>query len=397
MKSVIIIGGGIIGLAIARELVQKGYRNLTILEKESTIVKHQSSRNSGVMHAGLYYKPGSLKQRLTRKGIKLMKDYCNLNNINWKECGKIVIAKNKKEEKNLNELFEIGLRNNLKNIEQISSKEISKIEPYIDAFKAIRVPEESVVNYTEVAKSFLNEVLSHGAAIKYNSKVINIEKLNSDIKRIKLSSGEYIEANIIIAASGLYSDKIAKLLNFNIENKKIIPFRGEYFKFKSEYEYLVNNLVYPLPDKQFPFLGSHLTKMINGTLEAGPNAVLAFSREGYSLLDVNLSEFIESVSFEGLRKFIFKYPKTTFDEFTKSISKQLFVKNLRNMLPDIKEYMLEKGEAGVRAQLMKNNGDLIQDFDIRIRSEIIVILNAPSPAATSSIAIAKYILKYADL
>ncbi len=397
MKSVIIIGGGIIGLAIARELVKKGYRNLTILEKESTIVKHQSSRNSGVMHAGLYYKPGSLKQRLSRKGIKLMKDYCNLNNINWKECGKIVIAKNKEEENNLNELFEIGLKNNLKNIEKISSKEIAKIEPYIDAYKAIRVPEESIVNYTEVAKSFLNEVISYGGEIKYNSKVIDIEAANGDIKQLRLSTGEYVEANIIIAASGLYSDKISKLVNFNIENKQIIPFRGEYFKFKSEYEYFVNNLVYPLPDKNFPFLGSHLTKMIDGTLEAGPNAVLALAREGYSWRNINFSEFIESVSFEGLRKFIFKYPKTTFNEFTKSLSKKLFVKNLRNMLPDIKENMLEKGEAGVRAQLMKNNGDLIQDFDIRIRSDIIIILNAPSPAATSSIAIAQHIIKYADL
>lgn len=397
MKSVIVIGGGIVGLAIARELLLKGYRNITIIEKESTIVKHQSSRNSGVMHAGLYYKPGSLKQRLSREGIKLMKDYCNMNKINWIECGKIVVAKNKTEENNLDELFDRGIKNNLNNLEKIPLKEISKIEPYINAYKAIRVPEESIVNYKEVAKCFLKEILSNGGSIKYNSKVINIEDEKSDLKRLKLSSGDYIDANIIISASGLYSDKVAELLKFNIDNQKIIPFRGEYYKFKDEYNYLVKNLVYPLPDKNFPFLGSHLTRMIDGTLEAGPNAVLALAREGYNWKTINLREFIDTIKFSGISKFLIKYPRTSIDELMRSLFKNLFVKNLKNILPDLNQDMLERGEAGVRAQLMKSNGELIQDFDIRKKSEIISILNAPSPAATSSIAIAKYVLNYADL
>ena len=397
MKSVIVIGGGIVGLAIARELLLKGYRNITIIEKESTIVKHQSSRNSGVMHAGLYYKPGSLKQRLSREGIKLMKDYCNMNKINWIECGKIVVAKNKTEENNLDELFDRGIKNNLNNLEKIPLKEISKIEPYINAYKAIRVPEESIVNYKEVSKCFLKEILSNGGSIKYNSKVINIEDEKSDLKRLKLSSGDYIDANIIISASGLYSDKVAELLKFNIDNQKIIPFRGEYYKFKDEYNYLVKNLVYPLPDKNFPFLGSHLTRMIDGTLEAGPNAVLALAREGYNWKTINLREFIDTIKFSGISKFLIKYPRTSIDELMRSLFKNLFVKNLKNILPDLNQDMLERGEAGVRAQLMKSNGELIQDFDIRKKSEIISILNAPSPAATSSIAIAKYVLNYADL
>ena len=397
MKSVIVIGGGIVGLAIARELLLKGYRNITIIEKESTIVKHQSSRNSGVMHAGLYYKPGSLKQRLSREGIKLMKDYCNMNKINWIECGKIVVAKNKTEENNLDELFDRGIKNNLNNLEKIPLKEISKIEPYINAYKAIRVPEESIVNYKEVSKCFLKEILSNGGSIKYNSKVINIEDEKSDLKRLKLSSGDYIDANIIISASGLYSDKVAELLKFNIDNQKIIPFRGEYYKFKDEYNYLVKNLVYPLPDKNFPFLGSHLTRMIDGTLEAGPNAVLALAREGYNWKTINLREFIDTIKFSGISKFLIKYPRTSIDELMRSLFKNLFLKNLKNILPDLNQDMLERGEAGVRAQLMKSNGELIQDFDIRKKSEIISILNAPSPAATSSIAIAKYVLNYADL
>ena len=397
MKSVIIIGGGIVGLAIARELSLRGYRNLTILEKESNIVKHQSSRNSGVMHAGLYYEPGSLKQKLSRKGIKLMKEYCITNKIPWRECGKIVIAKNKKEEENLNALFERGLKNDLTNLEKISSKKITKLEPYINAYKAIRVPEESIVDYKEVANSFLSEILSYGGSIKYKSRVINIENSKSDLKRVWLSSGEYLDTNIIIAASGLYSDKVSELLNLNIDNQKIIPFRGEYYKFKNKYNYFVNNLVYPLPDRNFPFLGIHLTKMIDNTLEAGPNAVLAFSREGYRWNDFRFNEFRDAINFSGLRKFIMKYPKTTFNEFSRSLLKNLFVKNLKTMLPDIKENMLEKGAAGVRAQLMKNNGELVQDFDIRIGSSVISILNAPSPAATSSIAIAQYVLEYLNL
>ena len=397
MKSIIIIGGGIVGLAIARELSLKGYKNLTILEKESNIAVHQSSRNSGVMHAGLYYKPGSLKQILSRKGIKLMKEYCSINNIQWHECGKIVVAKNKSEEIRLSELYERGIKNDLKDIEKISSKEIANIEPYVKAYKAIRVPEESVVNYREVANSFLEEILSNGGSIKYNSKVIGMEGHKNNLKILKLSSGEFLEANTIIAASGLYSDKVSQLLKFNIDDRRIIPFRGEYYKFKSEFNYLVKNLVYPVPDKKFPFLGSHLTKMINGTLEAGPNAVLALAREGYDWKTLNFGEFLDSIKFSGLRKFIIKYPSTTFNEVIRSFSKKLFVEDLKRMLPDIKENMLEKGDAGVRAQLMRNDGELIQDFDIRIQSDIITVLNAPSPAATSSIAIAKYILEYSGL
>ena len=307
------------------------------------------------------------------------------------------LAKDNSEEESLNELSARGIKNNLKNLEKISFKEISRLEPYINAYSGIKVPEESTVNYKEVAQCFLKETLSNGGSIRYNSEVVEIEDYRGDSKRLKLSSGEYVEANIIIAASGLYSDKVAKLLKIIINNQQIIPFRGEYYKFNDDYSYLINNLVYPLPDKNFPFLGSHLTKMIDGRLEAGPNAVLALAREGYSWKDLNLEEFIDSIKFNGLRKFIIKYPKTTFEELIKSLSKNLFVKNIRNMLPDITENMLEKGESGVRAQLMSDNGELIQDFDIRVKSEVISILNAPSPAATSSIAIAKYVLEYADL
>ena len=214
MKSIIIIGGGIIGLAIARQLGLKGYKDITILEKESSIVEHQSSRNSGVMHAGLYYKPGSLKQRLSREGIKLMKDYCTKNKIRWEECGKIVISNNQEEDKNLNELFEIGNKNQLKNLEKISKKEISKLEPYVHAYKAIRVPEESIVNYKDVAKCFLKEILSFGGSIKYNSQVIKVDNNKNQLKKITLSSGEYLEANIIIFILGNKKRGLSFLMSY---------------------------------------------------------------------------------------------------------------------------------------------------------------------------------------
>ena len=397
MKRTVIIGGGIVGLAIARELSLKGYKDLIILEKESEIALHQSSRNSGVMHAGLYYKPGSLKSNLSREGIFLMKNYCNENNINWRECGKIVIAKNKDEEYKLNKLFKIGLQNKLKGLEIISSKHVSKIEPYVDAYKAIRVPEESVVNYKEVAKSFLKEIISNGGIIRYNSKVVDIKDQKNENKKLILCSGESLDANIIIAASGLYTDKVSKILGLNKDDNQIVPFKGEYYFFKNDYSYLVKNLVYPLPDENFPFLGAHFTKMISNKLEVGPNAVLALSREAYKWNNICLREFIDLLKFQGLSKFLIKYPKTSFNELSRSIFKSLFVKDLRNIVPDVKEYMLLKGESGIRAQLMKKNGELVQDFDIKIEENVISVLNAPSPAATSSIAIAKYILRYADL
>lgn len=397
MKSIVIIGGGIVGLAIARELILNGYKNLIILEKESDIANHQSSRNSGVMHAGLYYRPGSLKSKLSREGIILMKSYCKKHEIKWLECGKIVVAKNKAEEERLIKLFEKGLLNKLKDIEIISSKQVSNLEPYVDAYKAIRVPEESIVNYKEVAKSFLREILSKGGEIKYNSKVVSIEETKSYEKRLKLSSGEYFDADIIISASGLYSDKVSKMLGIDIDQQQIIPFKGEYYFLKEGYKHLVNNLVYPIPKEEFPFLGAHFTKMIDGELEVGPNAVLSHSREGYSWNNINIIELIDSIRYPGLRNFLMMYPKTSFEEIFRSIFKKLFVEKLKDIVPDISESMLVKGRPGIRAQIMKRNGELVMDFDIRIKENIISVLNAPSPAATSSIAIAKYILKYADL
>lgn len=395
-KNIFIIGGGIVGLAVARALSRKGYKKITIIEKEEDIALHQSSRNSGVMHAGLYYKPGSLKSKLSREGINLMKKYCTESKIEWEEIGKIVVATNHAEEKGLEELFTKGKKNELKNLEILNRNLVTKYEPYVSATKGILVPEESIVNYKKVARSYLSEIESIGGSILYKSKVKNVLE-SKNTKKIVLESGNVFEADVIISCSGAYSDKTAKLLGIEFDNQQIIPFRGEYYHLKKKYDYLVNGLIYPVPNPELPFLGVHFTKMIDGSVEAGPNAVLALAREGYSWQDINLGELMESIGYGGLQKFILKYPLTTIKEFARSISKRLFVKSLQRLIPEIKEDMLVKGEPGIRAQLMNNQGDLIQDFDIRIKENVVSILNAPSPAATSSLAIADYVVRYLDL
>ncbi len=393
---IIIIGGGIVGLAIARELARKGYKDILILEKESEIAKHQSSRNSGVMHAGLYYKPGSLKAKFSREGINLMKTYCNEHSISWEECGKIVVAKSNKESERLNNLLERGKKNELKGISKLSKKDILKKEPYVKCSEGIIVPEESIVNYKEVAKSYFEEIKALGVKLILNSEFKELKEEKSNL-RVTLKDGSTYEADNIISSSGLYSDLVAKNLGIDIDNQKIIPFRGEYYLLKKEYSYLVNGLIYPIPNPEFPFLGVHFTKMINGMIEAGPNAVLALAREGYDWRTINLKEFTESITYKGLRNFIINYPLITLGEIARSLSKDMFVNSLKELIPDINKEMLVKSPAGIRAQLMNPKGDLIQDFDIRIKNNVIAILNAPSPAATSSLAIAKYVVKYLDL
>ncbi len=389
-KEIVIIGCGIVGLAIGRKFINEGYKNIKLLEKEASVASHQSSRNSGVMHAGLYYEPNSLKAKLSREGIYLMKDYCTKNSIKWEECGKIVVAKHDNEINRLVNLLKRGEKNNLKGLKLLNAKEINNYEPYLEAKAGILVPEESIVSYFDVAKKFEEEIIAKGGLIKLSSKVINIKK-NLNSYSIKLENEEAIDADIIISTSGLYSDKISEMMGLNIDNKRIIPFRGEYYLLNPDYKYLVKNLIYPVPNPSLPFLGVHLTRMINDDIEAGPNAILALAREGYNWSIINYKEFYESISYQGIWNFIKKYPITTSGELLRSIFKSIFLKDLQKFIPDIKEDMIISSPAGVRAQLMNPNGSLEQDFDIRIKGNLISVLNAPSPAATSSLSIASYI------
>ncbi len=392
-NKILIIGGGILGLSIARKFLIEGFKNVIVLEKDKIIANHQSRRNSGVMHAGLYYKPGSLKSNLSRKGIILMKEYCEENSIKWEECGKVVVATNKDELLRLNSLFKNGQSNKLKNLKMLSSKEVTNIEPYVNAEAGILVPEESIVSYQKVAEKFKEEITSLGGLVKLSSKVIGYKNLING-EELKLESGETIVGNIIIATAGLFSDKITNLLGIDFNKKKTLPFRGEYYLLKPKYQYLVKGLIYPVPNPQFPFLGVHFTKMINGGVEAGPNAVMALAREGYDWKTINIPELYESISYIGLQKFLIKYPLITTGEVIRSLSKAVFLKSLKKLIPDIAADMVYRGPAGIRAQLMNTNGDLEQDFDIRIKGNLISVLNAPSPAATSSLSISEYIFNY---
>ena len=389
-QKIIFIGAGILGLSIARKFIMEGYKNITILEKEDSVAKHQSSRNSGVMHSGLYYAPNSLKARLSREGIKLMKSYCNSNSIKWEECGKVVVATNESELGQLNKLFLRGQENKLQGLRMLSEKEINIYEPYVKAKAGILVPEESIVSYSDVAKKFEEEIKARGGLIRFSSEVNKIQELNNSYE-IYLRNGEKISGETIISTAGLYSDKVTQLMGLEIENKKIIPFRGEYFFLKSPYKYLVRNLIYPVPNPSLPFLGVHFTRTINGNIEAGPNAVLALAREGYDWSTIEFKELYESISYVGLRRFIQNYPIITAGEVLRSLFKEAFVKNLQKIIPDINSKMISSAPSGIRAQLMNPNGNLEHDFDIRINNNLISVLNAPSPAATSSLSIAEYI------
>lgn len=387
MKKVVIIGGGIVGLATAYKLSCK-YKDISIkiLEKESELGLHQSTHNSGVLHCGLYYKPGSLKSKLSVDGIQQMTKFCEEYNIPHEICGKLVVATNKEECIKLNELFDRGIKNGLKNLKKLNNKQINEIEPYVNGVEAIHVPQEGIVNYKKVIQKLSELILSKGHSIYTNEKVIKIKN-----DTIITNSKNTFKYDYIINCTGLHSDRVTKLTS-KIKSK-IIPFRGEYYKLKKESEYLVKNLVYPVPDPKYPFLGVHFTRMIDGGIEAGPNAVLAFSREGYSIKDINLKDILDYITFKGFWKFILKHKLMCIKELHQSISKKQFTKALQKLIPYIRETDIIKHSAGVRAQSMNIDGELIQDFEIYIENNICNVVNAPSPAATSSLSIPDYIIE----
>jgi L-2-hydroxyglutarate oxidase len=389
MKNVVIVGGGIVGLAVAYKLSSNKNLNITVLEKENDVGQHQSTHNSGVLHCGLYYKPGSLKAQLSVDGIKQMTDFCIKHNIPHEICGKLVVSTNQEESIKLNELFDRGTKNGLKNLRKLNKQQMLEIEPNVGGIEALHVPQEGIVDYKKVIQKLSELITNNGHTIKLNSKVTNITKDKVFVKN------EQFNYDILINCTGLHSDKISK---FTTKIKsKIIPFRGEYYKLKSESSHLVNNLIYPVPDPKYPFLGVHFTRLINGGIEAGPNAVLAFSREGYSLFNINLLDIFDYITFKGLWKFILNHKYMCFKELYQSISKKQFTKALQKLVPNIKESDLIKGGAGVRAQAMSDTGELIQDFEIVINDNVCNVINCPSPAATSSLSIADYIVKQIKL
>ncbi len=389
MEDVIVIGGGIVGLAAALRIKELSPSlSITILEKENAIAKHQTGNNSGVIHSGLYYKPRSLKALNCIRGYELLIEFCKENNIPFDLCGKVVVASNKDEIPLLENLFMRGQQNGLLNLKKLSDGELKEIEPHVTGLSGLFVPQTGIVDYKLVAQKYCELLQLAGTKINLNEKVIAIDTKGKD--SIVTTEKNSFTAKLVINCTGLYSDKITAMTQEKVDYK-IIPFRGEYYKLKKEKEYLVKNLIYPVPDPNFPFLGVHFTRMAKGGVEAGPNAVLAFKREGYKKTDINLTELIETLSWPGFQKVAKKYWRTGIGEMHRSFSKAAFTKALQKLIPEITETDLEEGGAGVRAQACDRNGGLIDDFMILEDKNIINVCNAPSPAATSSLAIGETI------
>lgn len=383
-----VIGGGIIGMAVAMELSQSNKISLIVVEAEDRLAAHQTGNNSGVIHSGLYYKPGSLKAVNCTKGRELLYQFCETHNIPHDRCGKIVVAVSEEEMANLEKLEERGKANGLIGIKRLNAEELKEYEPHVTGVGGLFVPQTGIVDFVKVTEKFAEIAKTNGAEIKLNVQVQKIDKKNSEICLFS-TNGDIICKNLI-NCGGLHSDRIAKMSHVD-PGLKIIPFRGEYYEIKEEQQFLVKNLVYPVPDPQFPFLGVHFTRMIHGGVEAGPNAVLAFKREGYKKYNFSFKDSFELLFYKGFWKMISKHWRMGLGEMYRSLSKSAFTHALQRLLPGIQKNDLKRGGAGVRAQALEPDGFLVDDFRIKEAPNMVHVLNAPSPAATASINIGKTI------
>ncbi len=391
MERLIIIGGGIIGLATALQASrQQVAREIIVLEKDAQTGGHQSSHNSGVLHCGLYYKPGSLKARLAVEGIRAMVDFCKENQIPHDICGKIVLAVDESEVARLRDLQARGTANGLLGLQWLEGAAIQEIEPYAVGRAALRVPEEGIVDYAAVMRKMVELLRAAGQQVRTSAPALRIQTSGS--RQIVSTPQEDIAADFVINCAGLHCDRVAKSAGLQPDSS-IIPFRGDYWKLSPSGEHLVRHLIYPVPDPTLPFLGVHFTRMIGGGIEAGPNAVLAFKREGYNRTDFSLQDAWETLTFPGLYRFLKKYPGTTWSELRNSFSKDVFLKNLQRLIPDIRmEHISREGGSGVRAQAIHRDGSLLMDFSLEQKPGQIHLLNAPSPGATASLAIGNYLI-----
>lgn len=390
-KDVLIIGGGIVGLATAFRLLQeRPDLSLTLVEKEAALAKHQTGHNSGVIHSGIYYRPGSLKAKNCITGYQELLDFCKSEDIPFEICGKLIVASSEKDIPSLEKILQNGLQNGLTGIRRISREEALEREPHINVKEAILVPQAGIVDYTTVSLKYAEKIKALGGEILTHFKTKNITRSTNEII-IRSEDAREVSGRILINCAGLYSDKVAQMTGMRLPPLQIIPFRGEYYDLKPEKQYLVRHLVYPVPNPDFPFLGVHFTRMIGGGIEAGPNAVLAFKREGYSRWDVDAKELSETIFFPGFRRLASKHWQYGLGELHRSFSSAAFVKALRHLIPEINEEDLVRGGAGVRAMATDNLGNMSDDFLIFADNQIVNVCNAPSPAATASLAIGKSI------
>jgi (S)-2-hydroxyglutarate dehydrogenase len=382
---VAIIGGGVVGLATAFRLGERDPRaEITVLEKETAVGQHQTGHNSGVLHCGLYYKPGTIRARLAVSGIRQMVEFCQENGVAHDVCGKLVVATDANDVPRLRALMERGVANGVEGLRWLEPCQMREIEPHVGGVGALHVPQEGIVDYPGVCNALVGRLTARGARVVTGARVRKLRRTGAGWTA-NTTAGDF-PADYIVNCAGLHCDRVSQLAGER-RDMRILPFRGEYYKIRPERQSLVRNLIYPTADPRFPFLGVHFTRLIHGGIEAGPNAVLAFSREGYRKSDFNLPDFVDALTYRGFWRFLAKYPAVAWFEFRRSFSRELFCRTLQRLVPEIQPSDLVTGGSGVRAQAILKDGEILQDFTLIARDNALHVLNAPSPAATASLAI----------
>jgi (S)-2-hydroxyglutarate dehydrogenase len=387
---VAIIGGGIVGLATAYRLLQRfPEQRVTVIEKEPHVALHQTGHNSGVLHTGIYYQPGSLRASNCRDGKLAIQDFCDREGIDYQLCGKVIVATKPSELPQLQKIYERGLANQIR-CELVGPERLKEIEPHAQGVKAIWVPDAGIVDYREVCDRMVDRLVEGGHQILTSARVYGMYRDGSEMV-IETTRGE-VSAKLVVNCAGLYSDRVT-WMSGQSPPAQIVPFRGEYFELKPSAQHLCNGLIYPVPDAEFPFLGAHFTRMIHGGVECGPNAVFAFSREGYQKLNINLYDLAEAVTYRGFLALALRHWQAGLGEMWRSMSKTAFVSALQKLVPEIRADQLVAAPAGVRAQALWPNGQLVDDFLIQEKDLVINICNAPSPAATASLNIGQMVVE----
>jgi (S)-2-hydroxyglutarate dehydrogenase len=389
MKSVVVVGGGIVGLASALA-IQKRWPDtrITVLEKEPRVANHQTGHNSGVIHAGVYYKPGSLKARLCHEGRERMYAFCEQHGLPHQRCGKLIVATRESELERLQSIFERATANGIPGIMQIGPEQMREIEPHVQGVAAIWSPNTGIADYRAVAETMRGLLINAGADVRLNSRVIRLAERPDGVTAVTNDCETHAE--FLLNCAGLHSDDVARMLGVDTD-VRIVPFRGEYYFLKPERRSLVRGLIYPVPDPNFPFLGVHVTITVHGDVEAGPNAVFALAKEGYRKTDVNLSELTATLNFPGFQRLAARWWRVGAYEIYRSVSRAEFVRSLQTLVPDVRPEDVIPGGAGVRAQAVAADGTLIDDFRFARSPRSLHVLNAPSPGATASLAIGDHI------
>jgi len=391
---IVVIGGGIIGLSVAMETTRRFPKlRLLLAEKEDRVARHQSGHNSGVIHSGIYYKPGSLKAKTCVEGSAAMVEFCRQHSIPHQICGKVIVATSEEEFPRMQTLFERGQANGLQGVRMIGPEEIREIEPHCAGIRALVVPSTGITDYATVSEKYAEIITSQGGTVSLNTRVTGFQRSNGETV-VETSRGAF-STKYAINCAGLYSDRVSAMAG-QTPTAMIVPFRGEYYDLTPERENLVRTLIYPVPDPRFPFLGVHFTRRVRGGVDAGPNAVLAFRREGYTRSSFSLGDTLGTFSYGGFWRMASKHWRTSVGEFYRSFNKNAFVAALQRLVPEVQSADLVPGGAGVRAQALNPDGNLVDDFQFIASQNMLHVYNVPSPAATASLVIGRAIVKMAQ-